>query len=56
MTQLMQGFKASRKLGKRLVTVQLLASNKQQMFYDPYDITKIKKPKKIKGNFFPADF
>jgi len=56
MTQLMQGFKASRKLGKRLVTVQLLASNKQQMFYDLYDITKIKKPKKIKGNFLPADF
>jgi len=52
----MQGFTASRKIGKRLVTVQLLASNKPQMFHEPYDITKIKKPTKIKGNFLPADF
>ena len=56
MTQPMQGFTASRKIGKRLVTVQLLASNKPQMFHEPYDITKIKKPTKIKGNFLPADF
>ena len=56
MTQLMQGFTASRKIGKRLVSVQLLASDKPQMFFEPYDITKIKKPKKIKGNFLPADF
>lgn len=56
MTQPMQGFTASRKIGKRLVTVQLLASNKPQMFHELYDITKIKKPTKIKGNFLPADF
>lgn len=56
MTQPMRGFTASRKIGERLVTVQLLASNKPQMVYEPYDITKIKKPKKIKGNFLPADF
>lgn len=56
MTQPMQGFTASRKIGKRLVTVQLLASNKPQMFYEPYDIAKIKKPTKIKGNYLPADF
>ena len=56
MTQPMRGFTASRKLGERLVTVQLLESNKPQMFYEPYDITKIKKPTKIKGNFLPADF
>ena len=56
MTQLMRGFTASRKIGKRLVTVQLLASNEPQMSYKPYDIAKIKKPTKIKGNFLPADF
>ena len=57
MTQPMKSFTASRKLGKRLVTVQLLASDtKQQMFYEPYDITKIKKPTKIAGNFLPAEF
>lgn len=56
MTQPMRGFTASRKIGERLVTVQLLASNKPQMFHEPYDITKIKKPTKIKGNFLPADF
>lgn len=56
MKQLMRGFTASRKIGKRLVSVQLLASDKPQMFYEPYDITKIKKPKKIKGNFLPAEF
>ena len=56
MTQLMRGFTASRKIGKRLVSVQLLASDKPQMFYEPYDITKIKKPTKIAGNYLPADF
>jgi hypothetical protein len=56
MTQPMRGFTASRKMGKRLVTVQLLASDKPQMFYEPYDITKIKKPTKIKGNYLPAEF
>jgi hypothetical protein len=56
MKQLMRGFTASRKIGKRLVSVQLLASDKPQMFYEPYDITKIKKPKKIKGNYLPAEF
>lgn len=56
MTQPMKGFTASRKIGKRLVTVQLLASDKPQMFYEPYDITKIKKPTKIAGNYLPADF
>jgi hypothetical protein len=56
MKQLMRGFTASRKIGKRLVSVQLLASDKPQMFYEQYDITKIKKPKKIKGNFLPAEF
>lgn len=43
-------------MGERLVTVQLLASDKPHLYYKPYDITKIKKPKKIKGNFLPADF
>jgi hypothetical protein len=56
MTQPMPGFTASRKIGKRLVTVQLLASNKPHLYHEPYDITKIKKPKKINGNFLPADF
>jgi len=56
MKQQMRGFTASRKIGKRLITVQLLASNKPQMFYEPYDIAKIKKPTKIKGNYLPADF
>ena len=56
MTQLMRGFTASRKIGERLVTVQLLASDKPHLYHKPYDITKIKKPKKIKGNFLPADF
>ena len=56
MTQLMRGFTASRKIGKRLVSVQLLASDKPQMFYEPYDITKIKKPTKNAGNYLPADF
>ncbi len=56
MTQPMRGFTASRKIGKRLVTVQLLASNKPHLFYEPYDITKIKKPTKIRGNYLPADF
>lgn len=56
MTQPMQGFTASRKVGKRLVSVQLLASNKPHLNHEPYDITKIKKPTKIKGNYLPADF
>jgi hypothetical protein len=56
MTQPMPGFTASRKIGKRLVTVQLLANNKPHLYHEPYDITKIKKPKKIKGNYLPADF
>ena len=56
MTQLMRGFTASRKIGERLVTVQLLASDKPHLYHEPYDITKIKKPKKIQGNFLPADF
>ena len=63
MTQPMRGFTASRKLGKRLVTVQLLATeitvgNKSGMplYHEPYDITKIKKPTKIAGNYLPADF
>lgn len=63
MTQPMQGFTASRKLGKRLVTVQLLATritvgdkSGVPYYHKPYDITKIKKPKKIKGNYLPADF
>ena len=56
MTTTIQGFTASRKLGKRLVTVQLLASDKPHLYHEPYDITKIKKPTKIKGNYLPADF
>ena len=56
MTQPMPGFTASRKIGKRLVTVQLLISNKPLLDHEPYDITKIKKPKKINGNYLPAEF
>ena len=56
MTQPMRGFTASRKIGKRLVTVQLLASDKPYLYHEPYDITKIKKPTKIAGNYLPAEF
>lgn len=56
MTQPMPGFTASRKIGKRLVSVQLLASDKPYLYHEPYDITKIKKPTKIAGNYLPADF
>jgi len=65
MSRQLKGFEAKRVVGKgknqRQIKVQLLVTtvgDKQSvpMVHEPYNITKIKKPTKIYGNYLPSDF
>lgn len=56
-------FEASRKVGKQLIKVRLLPTVRkygeksgQPFYHEQVDIKKIKKPKKVVGNFLPSDF